>query len=83
MVITQPSQSNTVLFSPVFRCHLNTGPFSNRTTFDHLNTRLVCYSDGYCIINKLLNSNGLLFTYYSLDIVSETETPPITTGKDT
>ena len=35
MVITQPSHSNTRLFSPVFRCHLNTGPFANRTTFDH------------------------------------------------
>ena len=48
MVITQPSHSNTGLLSPVFRCHLNTGPFANRTTFDHLNTKLVRYSDGYC-----------------------------------
>ena len=24
--------------------HLNTGPFENQTTFDHLNTRLVRYS---------------------------------------
>ena len=36
MVITQPS-------------HSNSGPFANRTTFDHLNTRLIQYSDGYCI----------------------------------
>ena len=35
MVITQPS-------------HLNTRPFANRTTFDHLNTGLVRHSDGYC-----------------------------------
>ena len=34
---------------PVFRCHLNTGPFTNQTTFNHLNTGLVRYSDGYCI----------------------------------
>ena len=38
MVITQPS-------------HWNTGPFANQTTFDHFNTRLVWYSDGYCIRN--------------------------------
>ena len=54
MVITQPSHSNTGLFSWVFRGHLNTGPLANRTTFDHSNTRLVRYSgvqdsDGYCI----------------------------------
>ena len=41
MVITEPS-------------HLNTWPFANRTTFDHLNTGLVRYSDGYCIVqNKI------------------------------
>ena len=49
MVITQPIHLNTRLFSPVFRCLLNTRPFANRTTFDHLNARLVWYSDGYCI----------------------------------
>ena len=27
--------------------HLNTGPFDNRTQINHLNTRLVRYSDGY------------------------------------
>ena len=48
MVIKQPSHSNTGLFSPVFKCHFNTGPFANRTNFDHLNTKLVRYSDGYC-----------------------------------
>ena len=36
MDITQPSHLNTGLFSQVFRCHLNTRPFENRTTFDHL-----------------------------------------------
>ena len=35
MVIMQPS-------------HSKTKPFANRTTFDHLNTGLVQYSDGYC-----------------------------------
>ena len=49
MVITQPSHLNTGLFSLVFRCQLNTGPFANQTTFKHLNTGLVRYSDGYCI----------------------------------
>ena len=29
--------------------HLNTWPFDNRTQMYHLNTRLVQYSDGYCI----------------------------------
>ena len=55
MVITQPSHSNTGLFCPVFRCHSKTRPFANRTTFDHLNTGLVQYSDGYC--NCLLLSD--------------------------
>ena len=45
----QPSLLNTGLFSPVFRYHLNAGPFVNWTTFDHLNTEVVRYSDGYCI----------------------------------
>ena len=49
MVITQPSHLNTGLFCPVFRCHSKTRPFANRTTLGHLNTRLVRYSDGYCI----------------------------------
>ena len=55
MAITQhkngnhsPSHLNTGLFSLVFRWHLNTEPFANWTTFDHLNTGLVRYSDGYC-----------------------------------
>ena len=30
--------------------HLNTGPFDNRTPIYHSNTRLVRFSDGYCII---------------------------------
>ena len=28
--------------------HLKIGPFNNQTFLDHLNTRLVRYSDGYC-----------------------------------
>ena len=73
MVITQPSHSNTGLFSPVFRCHLNTRPFANRTTFNHLNTRLVRYSDGYCTFNIFRRSKlqikfkfDLLIVYYFL-----------------
>ena len=38
MLIMQPS-------------HLNTGPFANRTTFNHLNTGLVRYSDDYFIFH--------------------------------
>ena len=34
--------------SPVFKCHSNNGLFSDQTTFDHLNTRLVRYSDHHC-----------------------------------
>ena len=56
MVITQPSHLNTWIFILVFRCHLNTQPFTNQTTFDHLNTRLIQYSGGYCIrIPTLIN----------------------------
>jgi hypothetical protein len=33
---------------PVFRCHLNTGPFDFRTQINHMNTGLVWYSDGDC-----------------------------------
>ena len=36
-------------FSWVFKWHLNTGPFSYRAIFDHLNTRMVWYSDPHCI----------------------------------
>ena len=46
MVVTQPCHSNTILFSPVSRCHLNIGPFAKRTTFDHSNTRLVKFHEG-------------------------------------
>ena len=34
---------------PVFKCHSNTGPFGNRMHFNHLKTRLVRFSDAYCI----------------------------------
>ena len=39
-------------FSPVFIWHSNNGPFRYRTAFDHLNTRLVQYSDPLCIHSK-------------------------------
>ena len=38
-------------FSPVFKWHSNNRPFSNRTTFDHSNTRQVMYSDPHCTSN--------------------------------
>ena len=68
MVIMQPSHLNTGLFSLVFRCHLNTRPFANRTTSDHLNTRLVRYSDGYCIhIGKSSDLNiSLVFKWHPI-----------------
>ena len=31
--------------------HLNTGPLGDQTTFDHLNTRLVRYSDPHCTVD--------------------------------
>ena len=46
MIIPQPS-------------HLNTRPFANRTTFDHLNTGLIRYSDCYCTC--VWSSKGLDF----------------------
>ena len=35
-------------------CHFITGPFDNGTQIYHLNTRLVRYSDGYCILSNIL-----------------------------
>ena len=39
-----------------FKWHSNNGPFGDRTNFDHLNTRLVGYSDPNCIV--ILNKNA-------------------------
>ena len=33
---------------PVFKWHSHTRPFGDQTTFDHLNTRLVWYTDPNC-----------------------------------
>ena len=55
MVITQPS-------------HLNTRPFANWTTFDHLSAGLVRYSDGYCICLV-----GIFHEFIFSIIVSECE----------
>ena len=38
------------IFSPVFKWHLNNGPYSDKTNFNHLNTRPVQYSDPHCNI---------------------------------
>ena len=56
-------------FIPVFKWHSHNGPFSNRTTFDHSNTRLVQYSDLHCIVHgglsvKLLTNNQKRFRGY-------------------
>ena len=47
--------SKTAHFRPVFEFegHLKTGPFDNRTCMGHLNTGLVRYSDGYCILKRV------------------------------
>ena len=37
-------------FSRVFKWHSNNGSFGDRTIFDHLNTRLVRYSDPHCCV---------------------------------
>ena len=37
----------TDIFVRFSDCHSKTGPFDNQTCLDHLNTRLVQYSDGY------------------------------------
>ena len=50
-------------FCPVFKGHLNTGPFGHRTTFDHLNTRLVWYSDPHCIISQVWNFRKRITSY--------------------
>ena len=53
MVITQPS-------------HSNTRPFANRTTFNHFNTGLVRYSDGYCIqiITVIFQDQVLIIIFF-------------------
>ena len=58
MVTTQPSHSNSGLFCPVLGCHSKIRPFANWTTFDHLNTELARYSDGYCITFVLLTKKS-------------------------
>ena len=47
---------NTGLNCPVFRWHLKTGPFDNRTHIHHLKTGLVRYSDGYCSYSQTLQN---------------------------
>ena len=53
-----------IIKSPVFKWHSNNGPFSNWTTFDHLNTRLVRYSDPplydkYGTLSIQIEQNGI------------------------
>ena len=38
---------------------LNSRPFDYQTTFDHLNTRLVWYSDPYCSIQMVQAQDGI------------------------
>ena len=68
-LITQLSISNTGLFCPVFRCHSKIRPFANRTTFDHLITGLVRYSDGYSLNLKRSRKTAQVWaTYLSLPV---------------
>ena len=41
-------------FFPVISHGLNTRPFDDQTSLDHLNTRFVCYSDLHCTLQKNL-----------------------------
>ena len=47
--------------SLVFKWHLNKGSFGDRTTTDHLNTRLVWYSDTHGIGHS---NSGLVLDYF-------------------
>jgi hypothetical protein len=49
MVIRIPDHLKTGQISLVFGSCSNIGPFNNRTQIDHLNTRLIWFSDHYCI----------------------------------
>ena len=44
----------------IFKWHLNTRPFSIQPLFDHLNTRLVRYSDPHCIVFLFFISTAIL-----------------------
>ena len=49
-------------FSPVFKWHSNNRPFGDLTAFDHLNTRLVRYSDPHCSLTvQIQNIFGPIF----------------------
>ena len=56
------------LFSPVFKCHSNKGPFSDQITFDHSNTRLVfrspLYHNYWPTSMGYVNTQGLLHRTY-------------------
>ena len=43
---------NSELLVHCSRHGLNNGPFDKQTVLDHLNSKLVCYSDPYCITAK-------------------------------
>ena len=49
---------------PVFRCHLNIGPFANRTTFDYLDGYCSWSSDSHCIYILPLNIDTYFTGFY-------------------
>ena len=51
--------------SPVFKWHSNNGPFGDHTTFNHLNTRLVRYSDPHCTNCPVFRCNQFSSVCYS------------------
>ena len=48
------------LGSPVFKWHSNTRPFVHPTPFDHLNTRLVWYSDPHSTVGIRIPTSPIL-----------------------
>ena len=66
LVSVDPNYSKTGQKCPAFRCHLNTGLFADRTTFDHLNTGLVLYLDCYCVSHVQQTLPKTIQTYIKL-----------------
>ena len=51
-------------FTPVFKWHLDTRQYCNQTTYDHLNTRLVRYSDHHRTeLVQYFDPHFVLFTH--------------------
>ena len=62
------SNSGLNKFSPAFKWHSNTGPFGERTAFDHLKTGLVWESDPQCKIFFQMFNVIIFFTKIFTDL---------------